>query len=66
MADIQSSTAEIRRGKKERRKKQDETRNVGQCPTWWSPCRTWVAPYVQRRKVWLTPTTIGLSLHAVQ
>jgi len=17
-----------------------ETRNVGQCPTWWSPCRT--------------------------
>ena len=23
------------------------TRNVGQCPTWWSPCR----------KVWLTPTT---------
>ena len=33
------------------------TRNVGQCPTWWSPCRTQVAPSVQRRKVWLTPTT---------
>jgi len=33
------------------------TRNVGQCPTWWSPCRTLVAPSVQRRKVWLTPTT---------
>ena len=31
--------------------------NVGQCPTWWSPCRTQVAPSVQRRKVWLTPTT---------
>jgi len=30
---------------------------VGQCPTWWSPCRTQVAPSVQRRKVWLTPTT---------
>ena len=31
------------------------TRNVGQCP-WWSPCRIQVAPSVQRRKVWLTPT----------
>jgi len=30
---------------------------VGQCPTWWSPCRTQVAPSVQRRKVWLTPTS---------
>jgi len=31
---------------------------VGQCPAWWSsPCRTQVAPSVQRRKVWLTPTT---------
>jgi len=30
---------------------------VGQCPTWWSPCRTQVAPSVQRRKVWLTPAT---------
>ena len=30
---------------------------MGQCPTWWSPCRTQVAPSVQRRKVWLTPTT---------
>jgi len=30
---------------------------VGKCPTWWSPCRIQVAPSVQRRKVWLTPTT---------
>jgi len=30
--------------------------NQSQCPTWWSPCRTWVAPSIQRRKVWLTPT----------
>ena len=30
---------------------------MGQCPTWLSPCRTQVAPSVQRRKVWLTPTT---------
>ena len=30
---------------------------MGQCPTWWSPCRTQAAPSVQRRKVWLTPTT---------
>jgi len=34
MVDIQSAMAEIRWGKKER------TRNVGQCATWWSPCRT--------------------------
>jgi len=27
------------------------------CPTWWPPCRIQVAPSVQRRKVWLTPTT---------
>jgi len=33
------------------------TRNVGQCPTWWPPCRIQVAPSVQCRKVWLTPTT---------
>ena len=33
------------------------TRNVGQCPSWWSPCRTEVAPSVQCRKLWLTPTT---------
>jgi len=32
-------------------------KNVGQCPTWWSPCRIYMAPSVQRRKVWLTPTT---------
>jgi len=30
---------------------------VGKCPTWWSPCRIQVAPSVQRRKVWPTPTT---------
>jgi len=30
---------------------------VGQCPTWWLPCRTYVALSVQRRKVWLMPTT---------
>jgi len=29
------------------------TRNVGQCPMWWSPCQTQVAPSVQRHKVWL-------------
>ena len=34
-----------------------KTRNVGQCPTWWPPCRIQVAPSVQRRKVWLTPNT---------
>ena len=30
---------------------------MGQCPTWWPPCQIQVAPSVQRRKVWLTPTT---------
>jgi len=30
---------------------------VGQCPTWWPPCWVQVAPSVQRRKVWLMPTT---------
>ena len=34
-----------------------QTINVGQCPTWWPPCRIQVAPSAQRRKVWLTPTT---------
>jgi len=33
------------------------TRMWVQCPTWWSPCRTQVAPSVQHCKVWLTPTT---------
>ena len=33
------------------------TRNVGQCPTRWQPCRIYVAPSVQCRKVWPTPTT---------
>ena len=29
-----------------------------QCPTWWPPCRIiQVALSLQRRKVWLTPTT---------
>jgi len=27
------------------------TRNVGQCPTWWPPCRIQVAPSVQRRSL---------------
>jgi len=30
---------------------QDATRNVGQCPTWWPPCRIWVAPSLQCRAV---------------
>jgi len=30
---------------------------VGRCPTWWPPCRIYVAPSAQRRNVWLTPTT---------
>jgi len=30
---------------------------VGQCRTLWPPCRIEVASSVQRRKVWLTPTT---------
>jgi len=34
-----------------------KTRNVGQCPTWWPPCRIQEAPFVQCRKVWLTPNT---------
>jgi len=29
--------------------------NIGQCSTWWLPCRIQVAPSVQRRKVWMTP-----------
>jgi len=41
--------------KKKERKKEKETRNVGQYPAWWPPCRIYVAPSVQRRKVWLTP-----------
>jgi len=32
MADIQSATAEIRRGKKERRKKQPQGKNIMVCP----------------------------------
>ena len=32
-------------------------KNVGQCPTWGPPCRIQAAPSVQRRKVWLAPTT---------
>ena len=30
---------------------------MGQCPTWWPPCRIEVASSVQCHKVWLTPTT---------
>ena len=30
---------------------------MGQCPTWWPPCQTQVAPSVQCRKVSLTLTT---------
>ena len=30
--------------------RQQWTRNVGQCPTWWPPCRMYVAPFVQCRK----------------
>ena len=30
---------------------------MGQCPTWWLPCRIKVAPSVQRCKVWLMPAT---------
>jgi len=29
------------------------------CPTWWLPCRIYVGPSIQRRKVWMTHTTIG-------
>ena len=43
-----------------------QTRNVGQCPTWWSPCRTYVAPSVQCREVWLTPTTLLLCSNAAK
>jgi len=32
------------------------TQNVGQCPTWWPPAQYRWRP-LQRRKVWLTPTT---------
>ena len=32
-------------------KKLERTRNVGQCPTWWPPCRISVAPSVQRRSL---------------
>jgi len=45
--DIQSPTTEIRRGKK-------ETRNVGQCPTWWPPS-------IQCHKVWLPTAGVPCS-----
>ena len=35
----------------------EETRNVGQCPTWWPPCRMLVTRSVQCRKHWLASTT---------
>jgi len=34
-----------------------EQANAGQCPTWWPPSQIYVAPSIQCRKVWLTPTT---------
>jgi len=30
-----------------------QTRNVGQYPTWWSPCQILVAASVQRCNVWV-------------
>jgi len=42
------------------------TRNVGQCPTWWPPCRIQVAPSAERPKVWLTPTTRVKSSNAAK
>ena len=32
-------------------KERQDTRNVGQCPTWWSPCLLQVVPSVQRRSL---------------
>jgi len=46
--------------------KYKKTRNVGQCPAWWPPCRIYVSPSVQRRKVWLTPTTRVLCSNAAK
>ena len=34
-----------------------ENWNVAQCPTWWPPCRTYVAPSVQCRWISLKTTT---------
>jgi len=34
MADMQSATAEIRRGKKERREKKPQGKNIIACPPW--------------------------------
>ena len=42
---------------KVREAKLEANQNVGQCPTWWPPCRIYVAPSVKHRKVWLTPTS---------
>ena len=55
LAQIRSAVPEI--GLFDLQTKHEWTRNVGQCPTWWPPCRIYVAPSVQRRKVWLTLTT---------
>jgi len=41
-------------------------KNVGQCPTWWLPCRIYVAPSVQRRRVWLTSNTGMLCSNAAK
>ena len=53
MVDIRSAAAEIRRGKEEEERR---TRNVGQCPRDGRPAEYRWRP-LQRRKVWLTPTT---------
>ena len=41
---------------------------MGRCPTWWLPCRIYVAPAAQRQKVWLMPTTRApcSKLHGTQ
>jgi len=39
---------------------------MGQWPTCWPPCRIQVAPSVQCRKVWLTPTTRVLCSNAAK
>jgi len=39
---------------------------VAQCTTSWPPCRIYVVPSVQRRKVWLTPTSRVLCSNAAK
>ena len=40
--------------------------NVVQYPTWWSPCRMYVAPCAQCLKVWLVPTAQVLCSNATK